>query len=414
MTGSTGRFELRGINHLALVCRDMERTVDFYTNVLGMPLVKTIELPAGMGQHFFFDCGGGDCIAFFWFPNAPDGVPGISAPAARPDQGDLTSAIGSMNHVAFDVPPEKIEEYRDRLIAAGVDCTEIANHDDSEWGISDDLHSGVFVRSVYFQDPDGILLEFACWMRGFTPADVAHAPARAVDAAGSPPPPRPSLPTEPDPGLSCPASARSPRTRPPRPSSPRCTSGSSRGATPSPSLGAGTAQRATGGPSSPTAPTSSITASKGSASTSPRRARSTPRCRELGQIRAGWAAGSQFVFSQHAKSMRELEMPEAQITHIPAWSTAPEGTYDAAERAVLAYTDCLVYDHGRVPDQLFAELRRHLDDVAILELTYITTLYFQHAVMSKALRTEFDDRDDPIVEVPGPEGASAMHPGPRR
>src|SRR5215469_12175900 len=167
MTGGTGGFELRGINHLALVCRDMERTVDFYTNVLGMPLVKTIELPAGKEQHVFFDCGGGDCLAFFWFPNAPDGVPGVSAPAARPDQGDLTSAIGSMNHVAFDVAPEKIEEYRDRLIAAGVDCTEIANHDDSEFGISEEMHSGVFVRSVYFQDPDAILLEFACWMRDF-------------------------------------------------------------------------------------------------------------------------------------------------------------------------------------------------------------------------------------------------------
>ena len=182
MTSNTGGFELRGVNHLALVCRDMERTVDFYTNVLGMPLVKTIELPAGMGQHFFFDCGGGDCLAFFWFPNAPDGVPGISAPAARPDQGDLTSAIGSMNHVAFDVAPEKIEEYRDRLIAAGIDCTEIANHDDSEWGISDTMHSGVYVRSIYFQDPDGILLEFAAWTRALGPEDVRHAPARAVGA----------------------------------------------------------------------------------------------------------------------------------------------------------------------------------------------------------------------------------------
>jgi catechol 2,3-dioxygenase-like lactoylglutathione lyase family enzyme len=200
MTGSTDRFELRGVNHLALVCRDMERTVDFYTNVLGMPLVKTIELPAGMGQHFFFDCGGGDCLAFFWFPNAPDGVPGISAPAARPDLGDLTSAIGSMNHVAFDVAPEKIEEYRDRLIAAGVDCTEIANHDDSEWGISDQMHSGVYVRSVYFQDPDGILLEFACWMREFTLSDVAHSPARAagVTADGAVPA-EPELPIEPTP-----------------------------------------------------------------------------------------------------------------------------------------------------------------------------------------------------------------------
>jgi hypothetical protein len=85
-----------------------------------------------------------------------------------------------MNHVAFDVAPEKIEEYRDRLIAAGIDCTEIANHDDSEFGISDEMHSGVYVRSVYFQDPDGILLEFACWMRGFNHSDVSHTAARAA------------------------------------------------------------------------------------------------------------------------------------------------------------------------------------------------------------------------------------------
>jgi len=174
-------FEFRGINHLALVCRDMERTVDFYTNVLGMPLIKTIDLPAGMGQHFFFDCGGGDALAFFWFPDAPDGIPGVSAPAARPDQGSLTSAVGSMNHVAFAVPPERIDEYRDRLLAAGVDCTDVANHDDSEWGIADELHPGVFVRSVYFQDPDGILLELACWTRELGPADVSLRPARAGD-----------------------------------------------------------------------------------------------------------------------------------------------------------------------------------------------------------------------------------------
>ena len=174
-------FEFGGINHLALVCRDMARTVDFYTNVLGMPLIKTIDLPVGMGQHFFFDCGGGDALAFFWFPDAPDGVPGVSAPVGRPDQGSLTSAVGSMNHVAFAVPPDKIDEYRDRLRAAGVDCTDVANHDDSEWGIADDVHPGVFVRSIYFQDPDGILLEFACWTRELGPEDVSHTPARAAD-----------------------------------------------------------------------------------------------------------------------------------------------------------------------------------------------------------------------------------------
>ncbi|HVN51142.1 MAG TPA: VOC family protein, partial [Acidimicrobiales bacterium] len=175
--------DIGGINHLALVCKDMAKTVDFYTNVLGMPLIKTIDLPKNSGQHFFFDCGGGDCLAFFWFPDAPEPAPGVSAPASRPDQGKLTSAIGSMNHVAFDVPPEKIEQYRERLLAAGVDCTEIANHDDSEYGISKEMHPGVFVRSVYFQDPDGILLEFAAWTRALGPDDVTIAPARAAAPA---------------------------------------------------------------------------------------------------------------------------------------------------------------------------------------------------------------------------------------
>jgi len=175
-------FEFCGVHHLALVCSDMARTVDFYSRVLGMPLVKTIELPAGMGQHFFFDCGGGDSLAFFWFPDAPDALPGVSAPASRPDQGSLTSAIGSMNHVAFGVPPEKFDEYRQKLIDAGVECTEIANHDDSEFGISEKMHPGVFVRSVYFQDPDGILLEFACWTRSLIDADVSHEPRVAVRA----------------------------------------------------------------------------------------------------------------------------------------------------------------------------------------------------------------------------------------
>ncbi len=142
---------------------------------------------------------------------------------------------------------------------------------------------------------------------------------------------------------------------------------------------------------------------------SPKR-RLDPVLRELGQIRAGWAAGSQFVFSQHCKSLRDLGVAEEKIQSIPNWAVA--ACYDETERLVLAYTDCLVYERGRVPDALFGALQDQLSDVEILELTYITALYFQHAVMSRALRTEFDDRDDPVVEVPGPEGASALHPGP--
>ena len=64
MPAPNTQFEFKGVNHLALVCKDMARTVEFYRDVLGMPLVKTIDLPGGRGQHFFFDMGNGDSLAF--------------------------------------------------------------------------------------------------------------------------------------------------------------------------------------------------------------------------------------------------------------------------------------------------------------------------------------------------------------
>lgn len=178
-------FNLRGINHLALVCRDMERTVDFYRDVLGMPLIKTIELPFGMGQHFFFDIGNGDSLAFFWFPDAPEAAPGVASPRTLPGGGELTTAVASMNHVAFDVPADKIDEYLQKLREKGIEAADIMNHDDTELGVSQEPNEGTFVRSIYFFDPDGILLEFAAWTRAMGPDDVRHAPARAVGAAGA-------------------------------------------------------------------------------------------------------------------------------------------------------------------------------------------------------------------------------------
>ena len=135
----------------------------------------------------------------------------------------------------------------------------------------------------------------------------------------------------------------------------------------------------------------------------------SPTLRELGQTRAGWLRGSQFVFSQHCKSCRTLGMPEEKIAAIPTWSTSSH--FDAAERVVLAYTDAMVSCDGRVPDELFAQLREHLDDVQILELTYITAMYEMHALMSRALRLEFDDRDDPVVEIPGDAASLATDVG---
>ena len=130
-----------------------------------------------------------------------------------------------------------------------------------------------------------------------------------------------------------------------------------------------------------------------------------PVLRELAQTRAGWTRGSQFVFSQHCKSLRGLGVSEDRIAAVPHWQVSP--AFDAQERAVLAYADGLVLDGGRIADGVFAALKAFLSDEQILELTYITCLYEMHAVMSRALRTEFDDRDEPVVEVAAPDTFSA-------
>lgn len=129
------------------------------------------------------------------------------------------------------------------------------------------------------------------------------------------------------------------------------------------------------------------------------------KLRELGQTRAGYARGSQFVFSQHCKAMRSLGCSEEQIAAIPAWQAAT--CFNEVERLVLAYTDCLVLDGGRVPDALFDALKKHLSDEAILELTYTTCMYEMHATICRALRLEYDDVDERVEEVPAPTGAPA-------
>ena len=176
-------MKTNGINHLALVCRDMAETVAFYEGALGMPLVKTVALPDG-GQHFFFDCGGGALLAFFWWPDAPAAAPGIASVADFP--ASPKSAVGSMNHVAFHLEEAELEASIVRLKAAGVHVSApvVVNHDDSPEGVARKMHAGVWIRSVYFRDPNGIMLEFAATLRGFRPEDVAHVPARAVEPVG--------------------------------------------------------------------------------------------------------------------------------------------------------------------------------------------------------------------------------------
>jgi catechol 2,3-dioxygenase-like lactoylglutathione lyase family enzyme len=158
-------FRFRGINHLALTSSDMDRTIRFYRDVLGMPLTKTIDFPGGRGKHYFFDIGGGDSIAFFEFPKGPK-------PVDRKTLGQMAATPGMMHHVAFDVAPDDIERYRDRLIAKGIEVTEVVNHDDTEKGASPEINESTFVRSIYFRDPDGFQLEFAAWTRPLVDQDV--------------------------------------------------------------------------------------------------------------------------------------------------------------------------------------------------------------------------------------------------
>jgi len=138
---------------------------------------------------------------------------------------------------------------------------------------------------------------------------------------------------------------------------------------------------------------------------SPQR-RLDPRLRELGQTRAGWARGSQFVFSQHCKAARSVGLSEQQVAAIPAWQTAE--VFTPIERAVLAYTDALVLDGGRVPDETFEQLRAGLCDEEILELTYITCTYELHATICRALRLEYDDVAERVVEVAAPGEAGSV------
>ena len=85
-----------GVNHLALICSDIERTIDFYTQVLGFPLTELFQnrdLPSS--THFFFDIGNGNRLAFFDFPEHP-------MPPTR-------ESIGGMHHIAISVEPDRFQ-----------------------------------------------------------------------------------------------------------------------------------------------------------------------------------------------------------------------------------------------------------------------------------------------------------------
>jgi glyoxylase I family protein len=121
----------RGIHHAALICSDVQRTIEFYQGVLGFPLVELVENRDYPGSsHLFFDLGNRTLLGFFDFPGL-DLQPGVES-------------IGSVQHLAVSMPREQWEQARDRLDAAGIPYL------GPDRGIEE---------SIYLKDPDGIQIE---------------------------------------------------------------------------------------------------------------------------------------------------------------------------------------------------------------------------------------------------------------
>jgi catechol 2,3-dioxygenase-like lactoylglutathione lyase family enzyme len=118
----------RGVHHVALICSDVRRTVRFYQDLLEFPLTEIFENRDYKGSnHFFFDIGNGNLLAFF-------DLPGL-------DLGPYAEVLGGLHHIAISVEPQRWQRLRDKLDAAGVEYL---------------LESGV---SMYFRDPDGARVE---------------------------------------------------------------------------------------------------------------------------------------------------------------------------------------------------------------------------------------------------------------
>ena len=121
----------RGVHHMALICSDIEQTIQFYQDVIGFPLVELMENRDYKGStHLFFDIGNENLLAFFDFPGL--GLqPGVES-------------IGSVQHIAISVEPAQLDKIKARLEARGV------TYLGPDRGIT---------TSIYFKDPDGIQIE---------------------------------------------------------------------------------------------------------------------------------------------------------------------------------------------------------------------------------------------------------------
>ncbi|MEQ1889423.1 MAG: VOC family protein [Alphaproteobacteria bacterium] len=130
-----------GFHHLAFACRDIHETHRFYTEILGFDLLHTETKQMGTGyfRHIFFDIGDGSCLAFF-------DLHGVGEPETL--KTEISTGLGLppwVNHLAFRADKARKMEVAEKLKAAGKKIMMEIDHD--------------WVQSMYFMDPNGIMLE---------------------------------------------------------------------------------------------------------------------------------------------------------------------------------------------------------------------------------------------------------------
>jgi catechol 2,3-dioxygenase-like lactoylglutathione lyase family enzyme len=147
----------KGFSHVGLSTLDLDRTRDFYENVLGFEAVRCDIIKVEEGgqiRHIFFDTGRDQLLAFM----EARGVPGVPAHY----EAGITRGLGvpsAFYHFAFEAGSEAgLVEKRNELIARGVEVTEVVDHD--------------WAKSIYFHDPNGLQLEFCCFPRNLNADDA--------------------------------------------------------------------------------------------------------------------------------------------------------------------------------------------------------------------------------------------------
>jgi catechol 2,3-dioxygenase-like lactoylglutathione lyase family enzyme len=146
----------KGVHHLGLATLDIDRTIDFYTKNLGWKVAwcDVLEPPeGGRIKHAFLDTGDGTLIAFM----APEKVPGIPT-EFKTDISSAQNLPQAFYHFAFQCDSvDELEARRDDLAKKGIEVTPVVDH---EW-----------CRSIYFNDPNGLLLEYCTTVREFNEDD---------------------------------------------------------------------------------------------------------------------------------------------------------------------------------------------------------------------------------------------------